>query len=292
MNNKGPITAGAEPKGVLITGCSSGIGRAAAVKLAEHGFIVFATVRKESDSKNLRNLNISNLVPISPVDLSNLDHITSVAGIVTDEIRKRGMPGLYALINNAGGGSPSPIELMDLDEFHKELQTRVLGSVAMVQAFLPMIRTANGRIVWIMTPAIIPTPYVAGIHACDFAVNCIVRTLNIETKQWQVPNIMVRCGGIKTPSGLRTTSDVEALLQKGARERVSLYQAALQKWAGEMSKFDSKRTDPEKVSEVILNALTAQHPKRYYSIGYMARAASILEAMPQSVTDWLLRMRF
>jgi NAD(P)-dependent dehydrogenase (short-subunit alcohol dehydrogenase family) len=93
------------------------------------------------------------------------------------------MTGLFALINNAGGGSPAPVELMDLETFRIELQARVLGSVAMVQAFLPMIRKGNGRIVWVMTPAIIPTPYVTNIHACDFAVNCIARTLDIEIKE-------------------------------------------------------------------------------------------------------------
>ncbi len=59
---------------------------------------------------------------------------------------------------------------MELDQFHRELQARILGSVAMVQAFLPLIRQASGRIVWIMTPALIPTPYVTSIHACDFAL--------------------------------------------------------------------------------------------------------------------------
>jgi hypothetical protein len=103
---------------------------------------------------------------------------------------------------------------------------------------------------------------------------------------------MIKCGGIKTPAGLRTTTDVEVLLQKEPRERASLYQRAFQKWAKEMSEFDTKRTEPQKVAEVILKALSTERPKRHYSVGYMAQAASFLEAMPQSVTDWILKMRF
>lgn len=277
---------------VLITGCSSGIGQQSAITLAKHGFVVFATVRRETDAENLRNLNLPHLVPVCPLDLTELGHISNTVKMVADELDRRGKKGLYALINNAGGGSPAPVELMDLEEFQTELQARILGSVAMLQAFLPLIRHAGGRIVWIMTPAIIPTPYVTGIHACDFAINCLARTIDIELKPWNIPNIMIRCGGIKTPAGLRTTSDIEALLQKGPREQVSLYNRALRKWGKDMAEFDEKRTEPQKVAETVLKALSAKRPKRRYSVGYMAKAACFLEAMPQSIADWILKMRF
>ena len=278
--------------GVLITGCSSGIGRATAVQLAARGFTVFATVRKEADAENLRSLNIPNLVPVCPVDLTNLDHIANSAKIVSEELNRRGKKGLYALINNAGGGAPAPVELMQLDQFHRELQTRILGSVAMIQTFLPLIRQAGGRIVWIMTPAMIPTPYVASIHACDFALNCVARTLDIELKPWRIPNIMIRCGGIKTPAGLRTTADVQAVLDKKSNECVALYESALLEWSKDMAKFDEKRTDAEKVAEIVLKALSAKRPKKRYSIGYMAGAAHFLELIPQSFADWILKKRF
>ena len=292
MSAKDQKGALANGRSVLITGCSSGTGRETAIKLGEHGFTVFATVRKEADAENLRNLKVPNLVPVCPVDLTNLDHITNAAKVVADELDRRGKKGLYALINNTGGGSPAPVELMELDQFQRELQTRILGSVAMVQAFLPLIRQTSGRIIWIMTPALIPTPYVASIHACDFALNCIARTLEIELKPWRIPNIMIRCGGIKTPAGLRTTTDVEAVLQKGPPERVALYEKALRRWGKDMAEFDDKRTEPEKVAEMVFNALIAEDPKRRYSIGHMARLAVFLELMPQSVADWILKKRF
>ncbi|MFZ1041625.1 MAG: SDR family NAD(P)-dependent oxidoreductase [Anaerolineales bacterium] len=102
MNTRQQNGSSADGRGVLITGCSSGIGQATAVKSAEHGFTVFATVQKEADAENLRNLNMVNLVPVCPVDLTNLDHITNAAKIVTNELNRRDKNGLYALINNAG----------------------------------------------------------------------------------------------------------------------------------------------------------------------------------------------
>lgn len=278
--------------GVLITGCSSGIGHAMAIHLARHGFTVFATVRRETDADSLRNLNEPNLVPICPLDLSRLEQIPGVVERVNAELARRGGDGLYALVNNAGGGEVAPIELMNLDKFRIELQTRVLGSVAMVQAFLPMIRQAGGRIVWIVTPATIPTPYVTSIHACDFAVNGIARTLDIELERWGIPSIMIRCGGIKTKTGLRTTADLEASSQSWPRERSVLYEQALRQWGKDMAEFDEKRTEPGKVAEVVLRALCATRPRRRYAIGHMAGAAAFLESLPQPIADSILKARF
>ncbi len=279
-------------EGVLITGCSSGIGRATAVTLAQHGFTVFASVRTASDAQALQSLQFPNLIPIFPLDLIHLEQIPIVVDMVATKLERRGQKGLYALINNAGAGNISPIELMDLGQFRIELEARLLGATAMVQAFLPMLRKVGGRIMWITTPAIIPTPYVTSIHACDFAVNCIVRTLNLELKQWNILTTMIRCGGIKTPSALNTTSEVDWLLQKEPLERVEPYKQSLQKWSKEMTGFDEKRTEAGKVAELILKALSAKSPKRRYSIGHMAHAAAFLEALPQPVTDWILKMRF
>jgi NAD(P)-dependent dehydrogenase (short-subunit alcohol dehydrogenase family) len=279
-------------KAVLITGCSSGIGRAVAVRLAEAGYVVFASVRKEHDAQELRNLGQPSLFSICPLDLTRAEQIASAKAAVLGELRRRGMRGLFALINNAGAGTPAPVEMMNLEELRTELGTRVVGSVAMVQAFLPLIREAEGRLVWIVTPAIIPTPYVASIHSSDFAINCIARTLEIELKPWRVPNVMIRCGGIKTPAGLRTTSDVEANLRKAPPEQSRLYEERFQAWAKDMAEFDKKRTEPEAVAEVVLRALRAEKPKRRYSIGHMAWAAAFLEALPQRVADTVLKARF
>jgi NAD(P)-dependent dehydrogenase (short-subunit alcohol dehydrogenase family) len=290
IHNSNSNPAGGE--GILITGCSSGIGRASALYLAQHGFTVFATVRKEIDADNLRSLQEPNLIPICPLDLAKRDHIPAIVETVTRELERRGKTGLYALINNAGGGSVAPIELMDLDKFQIEVQARIVGTTALVQAFLPMIRQAHGRIVWIATPATIPTPYVASIHACDFAVNCLARTLDLELKRWAIPNVMIRCGGIQTPAGLRTIEDAEAVLQAGPRERTALYEPQLRQWGKDMAEFDAKRTEPDRVAEVVYRALCAKQPKHRYSIGYMAGAAAFLEALPQSWADWILSKRF
>lgn len=278
---------------VLITGCSSGIGRAAAIYLVRHGCTVFATVRKDSDADALSALQEPNLVPVCPLDLSHRDHIPAVADFVNAEIQRRNLPGLRALINNAGGGQIAPVELMDLDLFSQELQVRLVGAAGLVQAFLPAIRQApGGRLIWIVTPAIMPTPYVASIHAADFAVNCLARTLQIELKRWAIPSIMIRCGGIQTPSVSRSMDKLHDDLQHWPDDRVKLYEEALREWAESMVPFDAKRTPPEKVAEVVGRAVKVDSPRSRYSVGYMAGFAAVLENIPQSLADAILRMRF
>jgi NAD(P)-dependent dehydrogenase (short-subunit alcohol dehydrogenase family) len=277
---------------VLITGCSSGIGRATAVHLARHGFLVFATVRKSADADELRGLGESNLIPVCPLDLTRREHILGAREIVAAELGRRSNPGLRALVCNAGGGGIAPIELMDLESFRAELDARVVGSVALLQAFLPLLRKGFGRVVWVTTPALMPTLFVSEIHACDFAVNCIARTLDLELKPWNIPSIMVRCGGIKTPAVAKSAAELEQSLLHWPEENRKLYEKALRSWSADMVGFDSRRSEPEVVAETVRRTLIARKPKRRYSVGYMAGAAAFLEALPQPLADWILAQRF
>ncbi len=292
MTNRPPTVESEKTKAVLITGCSSGIGRAAAQRLADRGFLVFAGVRREADAEELRGWGKANLVPLHPLDLAKRDQIAAAADRVAQELTCRSIPGLYGLIHNAGAGGIAPIEWLDLDGFQTELQARVVGSVALTQAALPLLRLGRGRIIWIMTPALMPTPYVASIHACDFAVSCLARTLEIELKPWNIPSVMVRCGGIRTRAGLRTVADVEELLRRQTADARPLYEARLEAWKEDMRAFDIKRSDPAEVAETVLRALESDNPRRRYSVGHLSGAAALLEDLPSAWTDAILNSRF
>src|SRR5512138_3835086 len=246
-------------KSIFITGCSSGIGQATALHLAKNGFTVFATVRKPADADHLRAMQIPNLVPICPLDLTRPADIPSAVEQVQAELARRGQSGLYAFINNAGGRSVAPVEMMDVEDFQRELQTRLSGPVALLQALLPLIRQGQGRILWVMTPAMIPTPYVSSIHTCDFAANCLVRTLEIELQPWQIPCIQIRCGGIKTTSSQQKPGWLDRMMQ---HPRGELYRAVLEKWSRDIAAFDDQRTPPDQVGELIFKVLCQAKPKR------------------------------
>jgi NAD(P)-dependent dehydrogenase (short-subunit alcohol dehydrogenase family) len=275
-------------EGVLVTGCSSGIGRATALYLAERGFTVFATVRKEADLEGLRDLNQPNLVPIHPLDLSKPEHFPGVVEAIKQELSARGKEGLYAIVNNAGGGFIAPVELMSLEEFRTEIETRIVGPVALIQALLPLMRRARGgRILWISTPALIAIPYVASIHACEFAMNCIAQNLHLELMPWKIPNIMICCGGIKTAAPARTARELEDALKQWPQEQVELYLQAFQRLQERFAKFDTERNDPEEVSKVVFRALCANKPRRKYLVGHGAKGMAMLRFMPQPLIDYI-----
>lgn len=278
-------------KAVLVTGCSSGIGRATALYLAKRGFTVFATVRRESDEQGLLALGEPNLVPVCPLDLAKREHIAALGMRIRQELEARRLNGLYAVINNAGGGTMGPIELMDLDKFHQELQTRLLGPVALLQALLPLIRQARGRILWIATPSLMPIPYVSSIHACDFAANCLARTLNLELRPWAIPNVLIRCGCIDTPSPAKEGRELEEAMSRWPAPARELYLEPMRKERDSLGKLDQKRTPPEKVGETVFRALCAGRPKSRYQVGYLSRVAAIMEALPQTLTDKFLAAR-
>lgn len=278
-------------KAVVVTGCSSGIGRATAIYLAQFGFTVFATVRKEADAQNLRNLNIPTLIPICPLDLSDPHDITMAVESIEAELDDRAGLELYAIVNNAGGGSISPIELMDVNQFRTELAARILGPIELLQAFLPHIRQAHGRVLWIATPALLPIPFVANIHACDFAINCLARTLQLELKPWNIPSIQIRCGGVMTAAPDRNMRELEAAFKQWPRERLQLYVDTLHKTQAEFAKFDTRRTQPEVIAKVVYKALTVSKPKRRYQIGHRSGVAMGLEYLPQPLVDSILESR-
>jgi len=293
VGTTGSDAGGASPvrRAALVTGCSSGIGYATAVRLARGGFTVFATVRKEADAERLRRLGEPDLVPVCPLDLACPGHIAPAVDAVAREIRARGLDGLYALVNNAGAGGVAPIELIGLDTLRAEVEARIVGPVALLQALLPLLRQGHGRVAWIATPALIPVPYVAGIHACDFAANCLARTAALELRPWRIPQIIVRCGAIRTPASGRSTRELSALLAACPPERAALYRDTLAKEAAGLAAIDAQRTDPAAVAEVVLAALTAARPRRRYRVGRLSALAAMVELLPQGAVDRLMAMR-
>ncbi len=275
----------------MVTGSSSGIGRSIAVCLAQKGFLVFATVRKENAVNDLQKLSIPNLIPTYPLDLAKEEHFPGLFDFVTKELDRQNIEGLYAIINNAGGGSIAPIELLDLERFHTELKTRILGPTTLLQSFLPLIRQAQGRVLWIATPALLPIPFLSDIHACDFAVNYISRTLRIELLPWNIPSILIRCGGILTSAPEKTGLELKEALKKWPEEKLKLYEEALKKEQQELVEFDQRRTDPVEVAKTVHRALTDRKPKRRYKVGFMSGMAAFFEMFPQGIVDWIMEKR-
>src|SRR3954454_2109402 len=188
--------AGNESGAVLVTGASTGIGRATALYLDKQGYRVFAGVRKQVDADSLAEDASDQITPIT-VDVTEESSI----GAARDQVQRTvGEDGLVGLVNNAGIGDGGPVETMDLDVLRKVLEVNLVGQVAVTQAFLPMIRKVPGTIVFIASiGGRIASPFMSPYNTSKFGVEALSESLRQELAPWAIDVVVIEPGSIDTP---------------------------------------------------------------------------------------------
>ncbi|HET6745612.1 MAG TPA: SDR family NAD(P)-dependent oxidoreductase, partial [Candidatus Limnocylindria bacterium] len=145
-------------RAAVVTGASTGIGRACALMLARRGWRVYTGVRTENAAEELRAAGGALVVPVR-LDVTEETDIAAARDLVAGELDAGGLVGL---VNNAGTTIPCPVEYLPLDDFRRQLEINLTGHLAVTQAFLPLLRRPGGRIVNISSPgAKIAAPFMA-----------------------------------------------------------------------------------------------------------------------------------
>ena len=280
----------APKKAVVVTGASSGIGQAIALHLVQQGYVVFATVRNPANLGAMEELQDANLIPIAPVDLTQCDQIQAATDTITARIQSMGLEGLYAIINNAGGGEIAPLELLDMDILEQELKTRIVGPARLVQSLLPEIRKGQGRLLWITTPSLVPLPYKSSIHVAEFARHGLARSFRIEFSPWNIPSIMIACGGIKSNAVGRMDRVLSANLNSWSQDQLALYGAALENVLERDAKIAESGIDPVEVAEIVEGALRNPNPKAMYKVGVSKQFETLSSLPEEKVDDFFISM--
>src|SRR3954454_7096868 len=270
--------AGKESGAVVVTGASTGIGRATALFLDKKGYRVFAGVRKQADAKALAADGSDQLTPIT-IDVTKERSIKWAKDKVQ---RAVGNDGLVGLVNNAGVGDGGPVETMDLDVLRKVLEVNLVGQVAVTQAFLPMIRRAPGTIVFIASiGGRIASPFMSPYNTSKFAVEALGESLRQELAPWEIDVVVIEPGSIDTPiwsKGAETIEDQFAKLTPTTRR---LYGKQLKRMDEVLTETASRGIAPEKVAKVIHTAISTENPKHRYLVGRDAKIAAKLKgALP------------
>lgn len=283
---------GYKERAVVVTGSSSGIGKAVALHLSVNDFVVLATTRNPADAKTLAEMRKKeNLIPISPLDLTQPEQIRVAVNMVKSNLQSRGCTGLYGIVSNAGGGSIAPLELLDMNVMERELKTRIVGPARFVQALLPEIRRGEGRLLWITTPSLVPLPYKSSIHVPEFATHGLARTFRIELSPWRIPSIMIACGGIKSSAVGRMDLELSKNLEGAwSKEQLALYGRALKAVLERDSKIINTGINPEKVAETVETALRAKNPKPMYKVGVSKQLAGLNSLAEEKVDNFLMSM--
>jgi NAD(P)-dependent dehydrogenase (short-subunit alcohol dehydrogenase family) len=268
-------------RSVLVTGSSTGIGRATALRLDAAGWRVFAGVRKQEDADSLCAAGSGRLTPVI-LDVTDAEAISAAAMSLADEL---GGAGLDGLVNNAGVAIPSPLETMPIDAFRRQIEVNLTGQVAVTQAMLPLIRVASGRIVFVSSiGGRIAFPLTGAYHA-KFGIEAVGDVFRQELRRWGISVSVVEPGSIDTPiwdSGERAADEIGGDVE--AREE--LYGKAIASYRKLTRKLAERGIEPDKVAEIVEHALTSSRPRSRYLVGLDAKAqARIKLVIPTRIWD-------
>ena len=271
---------------VVVSGTSTGIGAATAVHLAEKGFRVFAGVRREEDGVALAARTEHELIPLL-LEVTDEASIAAAAGTVADAVGDRGLAGL---VNNAGIVKPGPLEHQPLADFREHLEVNLIGPLRMIQAFLPLIRRGNGRIVNVGSiGGRMALPLHGGYSASKFGMEGMTDALRLELRQWGIPVSLVDPGAVQTAIFAKTLKEIDGLRAKLGDGAYGPYEAQISAVRKLVEKTAEDAESPVVIAEAVADALLSREPETRYLAGHGAKAtATMAHTMPDHAKDRLI----
>lgn len=248
-------------KTVLITGTSTGIGRACALHLDNLGFTVYAGVRQSEDANTLEKEASDRLRPMI-LDVTDENSITKAVNQIKSEAGSR----IDGHINNAGTGLGEALEVTPLEEIHKLMNVNVIGLLSVTKKFIPSLRESKGRIINIgSTAGYLASPGASVYSGSKFAVRAITDALRLELYHFGIKVILISPGAIESAIWDKGKAYREALRTRLDPDIAPLY-GALRRF-GDSLYTEMKRIPALEVANVVAKALTKKQPKRYYLVG-------------------------
>jgi len=269
----------------LVTGASTGIGEACALRLDRLGHRVYAGVRKESDGRRLKDQATDRLVPVM-LDVTDEAQVDAAAKQIGDEAGS-----LHGLVNNAGIARGGPLEYLPLEEWRDQLEVNVIGQVAVTKAMLPLIRRGGGRIVFIGSiggkiASMMTGPY----NASKFAIEGIGEALRHELRPWGIGVSVVEPGAIKTPIWDKGRETADRLVDQLSPQALELYAAHIAGVRKGIEMQERNGISPDKVATAVEHALLSARPRTRYPVGVDARVEALLvRFLPDRLREAIVR---
>lgn len=276
----------------LITGASTGIGRATALRLAASGWTVLAGVRDPAAGERLvADAGAAGRVLALALEVTDAAQVAAAAAAVEEQVRdgasSRG--GLDALVNNAGMGVGGPLELVSQEDLRRQFDVNVLAQVAVTQALLPALRRARGRIVFVSSiGGRVAMPFTAPYAASKHAIEAFGDSLRVELRSSGVRVALVEPGSVATPIWDKSRAEAErVVVPPELQEAYGHVPAAMDKVLQDTAK---RGIPPERVAETIERALTSSRMRTRYVVGTDAKVMlRIRSLLPDLVWDRFVR---
>lgn len=266
---------------VLITGCSSGLGRAMAIEFAKQGHTVFATSRRVED---IRDLESDSVIPLQ-LDVTNATSI----GAALEKVKKHA-GGINLLVNNAGFGLIGPLLELPLNEVRLQFETNVFGPLTLVQAIAPdMVRQGGGRIVNVgSVSGILTSPFAGPYCASKAALHSLSDAMRLEMAPFGIEIITLQPGKIASKFG-----DTASRIMKELIPPNSLYSSIVQYIEMRAGASQLGASQARKFARRIVVAVTRRKPPSLLRFGRNSWAMPLYKwAFPISLLDSVLRRLF
>jgi NAD(P)-dependent dehydrogenase (short-subunit alcohol dehydrogenase family) len=265
-------------RAALVTGSSTGIGRATSLRLDAAGWSVFAGVRRDEDARDLAAAGSGRLRPLI-LDVTDEATIAAARELIDAEAPA----GLNALVNNAGVAFTGPVEFVPLDEFRNQLEINLVGHLAVMQATIPALRRARGRIVNVTSiGGVVATPFFGPYSASKFGLEAISDALRNELRPWGIETIAIEPGSVATEIWESGANQFERTRERMPAEALSLYAKALEAMSAASTEMGARGIPPDDAAALIEKALTARRPKARYRLG---RDAHVMFALKRLLPD-------
>lgn len=270
---------------ILISGASTGIGRACAVHLARLGHTVWAGVRSSEHFDAVRALNVRGLEPVT-LDVTSdrsireaIHHIGKTSG------------NLHILVNNAGIAVGGPVEAVAVADWRRQFETNLFGVVALTQAALPLVREAKGRIINMSSiSGRIAFPFMGPYAASKFALEAMSDSLRREVKGLGVHVALIEPGAISTPIWNKAREEGLGRVSQLSAEMTSVYGHALDRFRENLDRVINQAAPVSVVVNAVEHAALSSRPRLRYPVGKGIQfSALISKLLPDSILDSVLR---
>lgn len=283
-----------EGDAIVVTGSHTGIGKHAALTLAQHGFTVFCGVRKPEHGQELieaakkYDIDTDKVKPII-LDVTKPEQIDAAVETVTQFVGRKDR-GLYGLFNNAGIGNHHPngnsVENFPMEEYRRVFEVNYFGLLQTTKAFLPLLRRGKGGRILSNTSVagIFAGPFCGAYCSSKFAVEALSDSLRRELHPHGVKVSVLQPGFIKTPilQGFSQSLSDDALAGNIYASREIVGQRKAAKIALEQA------ASPRVTSDAVVHAMRSVHPKTRYVVGGMSGIVRFLASLPDSWVDFLM----
>jgi NAD(P)-dependent dehydrogenase (short-subunit alcohol dehydrogenase family) len=254
---------GSTSPAVLVTGTSTGIGRAT--------------------TRTLREVASSRVTPI----LLDVTDAAAVGQAAKDVAAALGDEGLAGLVNNAAHGVSGPLEFVDLEETRRGFDVNVFGPLALIRAFLPLLRPARGRIVNVTSAAgRSSTPFIGPYAASKFALEALSDSLRVELRSFGIRVAVIEPGFTATPMLGKGRDSTDRILAELPAAALGYYRRGIERYQEIFTRLGGRASPPEAVARAIYAALVSPRPKTRYAVGADAKLLVLLARwLPDRVKD-------